>query len=107
MTSSNSLPADQPPDGGDLTFEDAFRRLSEIAERLEAGGLTLADATAGYEQGMQLVRHCNELLDSAELEITTLRENNQRGTPAPFHAPLDEPPDFDGTFVEEEEELDF
>ena len=64
---------DQP-----LSFEDAFRQLAEIAEGMEKGGLTLAEATARFEQGMMLVQHCNRLLDTAELEITQLRESYQR-----------------------------
>lgn len=68
-------------DSGDvagLSFEDAFRQLAAIAEGMEQGGLTLAEATARFEQGMRLVQHCNFLLDTAELEITQLRESYQR-----------------------------
>lgn len=68
-------------DSGDvagLSFEDAFRQLAAIAEGMEQGGLTLSEATARFEQGMRLVQHCNFLLDTAELEITQLRESYQR-----------------------------
>ncbi len=56
------------------SFEDSFNRLTEMAEQLEAGGLTLAEATARFEEGMKLVQHCNELLNNAELKITELKE---------------------------------
>ena len=62
------------PEVSSLPFEEAFRRLSEMAESLEDGGLTLADATARYEEGMSLLRRCNQLLDEAELKITNLRD---------------------------------
>ena len=62
-------------DTGSLSFEEAFRRLSEMAETLEDGGLTLAESTARYEEGMSLVRRCNQLLDEAELKITNLRDS--------------------------------
>ena len=92
-------------------FEDAFRQLAEIAERLEAGGLTLAEATTRYEQGMKLVQRCNQLLDSAELEITTLRDNYQRSTVAVPATGTDEAPYFDEAPYEEigdeEDELPF
>lgn len=55
-------------------FEEAFRRLGEVAASLEEGGLTLAEATQRYELGMNLVRHCNQLLDEAQLKITTLKD---------------------------------
>jgi exodeoxyribonuclease VII small subunit len=59
----------------DLTFEEAFRRLQETAEALEAGGLPLAQAAAIYEQGMALVQRCNQLLNETELKITQLKES--------------------------------
>jgi len=46
-----------------------------MAESLDDGGLSLADATARYEEGMNLVRRCNQLLDEAELKITNLKDS--------------------------------
>ncbi|PKB70595.1 MAG: exodeoxyribonuclease VII small subunit [SAR202 cluster bacterium Io17-Chloro-G6] len=68
-------------------FEGSFARLHEMAEQLEAGGLTLAEATARFEEGMKLVQHCNELLNTAELKITELRE---------AYRPDESQPGFDG-----------
>ena len=66
-----------PPkeDAKSTSFEDSFHRLSEMAEQLEAGGLTLAEATSRFEEGMKLVQFCNELLNNAELKITELKES--------------------------------
>ena len=58
-----------------LSFEDAFQRLGETVEALEAGGLTLAEATASYEEGMRLVQRCNQLLSETELKVTQLRDD--------------------------------
>ena len=95
-----------------LSFEDAFRQLAEIAEGMEKGGLTLAEATARFEQGMKLVQHCNHLLDKAELEITQLKDSYQRpgasegfpdsSLPQSFDYPMD-----DDEVYEEEESLPF
>ena len=78
--STGSTPGSEPelgpiPNLNSLSFEDAFNRLSEMASALEEGGLTLADATARYEQGMSLVRRCNQLLEQAELKITNLKDS--------------------------------
>lgn len=94
-----------------LSFEDAFRQLSEIAEGMEKGGLTLAEATARFEEGMKLVQHCNHLLDNAELEITQLRENYQR-TDSSTGLSTEAPPPFaltqdEEVFLEEEDGLPF
>ena len=69
-------PNDFLPQEGDESpsFEDSFLRLSEMAEQLEAGGLTLAEATARFEEGMKLVQCCNDMLNGAELKITELKE---------------------------------
>ena len=77
------------PDPNLLTFEEAFRKLSEMAESLEQGGLTLADATARYAEGMTLVQRCNRLLDEAELKITTLKD--AYAEPDAIGAPDDDP----------------
>lgn len=67
------------PDIDSLSFEQAFQQLAELAESLDAGGLTLAEATSRYEQGMVLVRRCNQLLDATELKITSLKEAYSQG----------------------------
>ena len=56
-----------------VDFEAAFRRLEKTVQALEKGGLTLAEATSLYEQGMGLVKACSERLDTAELRIKDLQ----------------------------------
>ena len=48
------------------TFEDAFTELRTTVEALEAGNLSLEDATSLYEKGMRLAKQCNEQLSKAE-----------------------------------------
>ena len=72
-TSDFESPSGGPNSIGSLTFEEAFNLLGDVAGSLEDGGLTLAEATSRYEQGMNLVRRCNKLLDEAELKITELK----------------------------------
>ena len=111
MSSSQSGQTGVPFNPEGMTFEEAFRQLAEIAEKMEAGGLTLGDATAQFEQGMKLVQRCNQLLDSAELEVTTLRESYQRPAASPTARGDAEPPFFgDASYdeiPEEEEEIPF
>ncbi len=73
------------------SFEGSFARLQEMAEQLEAGGLSLAEATSRFEEGMKLVQHCNELLNNAELKITELREAYRSDEAQPGLDGLDEP----------------
>ena len=86
----NSLPKD---DAESINFEDSFRRLNEMADQLEAGGLTLAEATSRFEEGMKLVQTCNELLNNAELKITELKESYQPADVLAGFDDLEEDPD--------------
>lgn len=56
-----------------LSFEEALTHLEETVQRLEAGDLTLEEATRLYADGMGLARLCNELLTRAELTVTRLQ----------------------------------
>ena len=80
-------------DAESINFEDSFRRLNEMADQLEAGGLTLAEATSRFEEGMKLVQTCNELLNNAELKITELKESYQPADVLAGFDDLEEDPD--------------
>lgn len=65
-----------------LTFEEAFNRLEQAVTRLEAGGLTIEDMVAGFEEGMALVKLCYEKLDAAETRVRLLaREDRELEDP--------------------------
>lgn len=54
-------------------FEAALARLSEIVRMLESGQAPLEQSLALYEEGVGLVRLCNEKLDGAEKKIKALQ----------------------------------
>ena len=62
----------QQPEG-DLTFEQALNELDKTVKALEAGGLTLTEATRLFEKGTKLARVCSEMLANAELRISRIR----------------------------------
>ncbi|MSP78704.1 MAG: exodeoxyribonuclease VII small subunit [Dehalococcoidia bacterium] len=55
------------------SFEDSFAKLEQTVQQLEAGGLSLEQATKLYEDGMRLAKQCNEMLSATELKITKLQ----------------------------------
>jgi exodeoxyribonuclease VII small subunit len=57
------------------SFEDLYRQLEEKVSRLEQGGLSLDDSLTAYEAAVALAQRCQQLLDTAELRITRLRES--------------------------------
>jgi exodeoxyribonuclease VII small subunit len=68
MTTSE-LPA-QP----EWTFEAALRRLNEIAEALEGGGMELDDSLQLFEEGVRLLRFAETVLAGAEERVQVLLE---------------------------------
>ncbi len=71
----NDAPTPSRP--ADLTFEEAYTQLEEIAAQLESGDLSLDDSVALYERGQALARFCGELLDSAELRIQQINDTGE------------------------------
>ena len=55
-----------------LPFEQALERLEQISQALGQGGLKLEEAIALYEEGIGLVKTCQERLNAAELKIEQL-----------------------------------
>lgn len=56
-----------------MDFEAAVKRLEEIASSLEKENLSLEEALKQYEEGVRLVRVCNEKLEDAERRIRILK----------------------------------
>src|SRR6266576_1740357 len=63
-----------PP--AELNFETAMDRLEAIVEQMESGKLPLEDLIVRYEEGMNLVKVCQERLVSAEQKIEIIARNN-------------------------------
>ena len=59
-----------------LNFEGAMDRLETIVEQMESGKLPLEDLIVRYEEGMNLVRICQERLASAEQKIEIIARNS-------------------------------
>jgi exodeoxyribonuclease VII small subunit len=70
-------PKPKPPK--QLAYEQAFKELEEIVERLEAGELPLEDALALFERGQALAGRCAELLENAELKLRQLVPDDGEG----------------------------
>jgi exodeoxyribonuclease VII small subunit len=56
-----------------LSFEEAYKQLTELVKKMESGELPLADSVAAYEQGIKLKAYCEQMLKEAELKIETLK----------------------------------
>ncbi len=70
------MPKDDKKAAADLNFETAMDRLEEIVEKMESGKLLLDDLIGRYEEGMKLVKICQERLASAEQRIEIITRSN-------------------------------
>ena len=68
MAKDKSAPETTP----DVSFEEALQALQEIVESLESGSLGLEESLARFEQGIGLLKTCNDVLEQAEQRIETL-----------------------------------
>lgn len=81
----------------EANFEQAMKRLEEIVEKMESGDLPLEDLIVRYEEGMKLVKICQERLVAAEKRIEIITRNSA-GKPLvkefePAAAPVAAPPE--------------
>ncbi|MHB0877786.1 MAG: exodeoxyribonuclease VII small subunit [Anaerolineae bacterium] len=57
-----------------LNFEDAYRTLQDVVERLEKGSLPLDESVSLFAYGTELVRQCTALIDQAEVKVRALSQ---------------------------------
>lgn len=60
-------------DKDEMKLEDAMRRLDEVVKLLEAEGADLDESLKLYEEGVRLVRICNERLADADRKVKRLK----------------------------------
>jgi len=64
------------PREAEPNFEGAMDRLEKIVEQMESGKLPLEDLIIRYEEGMKLVKICQERLANAEQKIEIITRNS-------------------------------
>jgi exodeoxyribonuclease VII small subunit len=71
-----------------VSFEAALTQLQQVVSELEDGSLGLEPSLARFEQGVQLLRNCYQILEQAEQKIELLTGFDAQGNPvsAPFDA---------------------
>ena len=52
-----------------LSFEQNIARLEQIVRAMERGDVALEESLKLFQEGTELVRSCNKLLDEAQLQV--------------------------------------
>jgi exodeoxyribonuclease VII small subunit len=63
------------PKTSEQTYETAMQRLELIVEEMESDQLPLEDLLIRYEEGVKLVKVCEEKLQAAEKRIEIITRN--------------------------------
>jgi exodeoxyribonuclease VII small subunit len=61
---------------GEISFETAMERLEKIVEEMESGKMLLEDLLVRYEEGMKLVKVCQDRLAHAEQKIQIITRDH-------------------------------
>ncbi len=59
-----------------MSFEESMENLEKIVTELEKGELSLDEMMNKFKKGMELSKHCNNLLEEAEKSITVLLKDS-------------------------------
>ena len=55
------------------SFESNMQRLEQIVRAMERGDVPLEESLKLFQEGTDLVRSCNQLLDEAQLQVKKIR----------------------------------
>ncbi len=55
-----------------VSFEEAYKKLEEIAAKLESPEISLDESIALFEEGVKLSKYCSEVLEKAKQKIEIL-----------------------------------
>lgn len=59
------------------SLEELFETLEEVVQRLEGTDVNLEESFRLYNEGMQLLKKCNETIDTVEKKVLVLDENGE------------------------------
>jgi exodeoxyribonuclease VII small subunit len=56
------------------SFDDGLDRLESLVQKLEAGSLSLEEALAGFEEGVELSKALQQQLAAAQRRVEVLKQ---------------------------------
>ncbi len=60
-----------------IPLEELFSKLEEVVKNLENPESSLEESFQYYTEGMQLLKRCNETIDSVEKKVLVLDEEGE------------------------------
>jgi len=65
-------------------FEAALEELETLVRKLESGDLPLDESLDEFKRGVELTRHCQDVLDKAQLSVEQLMDVDDESSGEPF-----------------------
>lgn len=59
----------------EITIEEGFARLAEIKKAMESIDVSLEDSFKLYQEGIELIKLCNDKIDKTEKQIQKIAED--------------------------------
>ena len=59
------------------TLDQSFEKLEEMIGKLEQEDISLEESFKLYNEGMKLIKSCNDKIDKVEKEVLKLNENGE------------------------------
>lgn len=60
-----------------MSLEASFEKLDEMLSELESPDISLEESFQVYQEGMKLLKQCNEFIDRVEKNVLKLNENGE------------------------------
>ena len=59
------------------SLEELFAKLDQVAKELESGDTSLEESFGLYQKDMEMLKLCNEKIDTVEKKVQVLEENGE------------------------------
>ncbi len=65
-------------------FESSISELEQLVIKMESGELSLDDSLEQFQRGVELTRHCQQLLENARLTVEKLSDPEDPNSAEPL-----------------------
>ena len=62
----------------EMTLNEVFAQLDQVMEQMEEEQISLEDSFVLYNKGMNLLKTCNDKIDTVEKKMLVLDENGEK-----------------------------
>ena len=61
----------------EMKLEEAFEKLDDMLAELESGDISLEECFERYQEGMKLLKQCNDIIDRVKKKVLKLNGSGE------------------------------